>query len=86
MGESTSGLEAHFIRLASRDSPDRTCAKPTLPYDLRTETEANERRCDFVLFRGRILVNDPALHHKDHASNGGDIFQGIAVERNNVRL
>ena len=33
-----------------------------------------------------VLVNDPALHHEHDAPHGRDVFQRIAVERNDVGL
>src|SRR6516225_10706022 len=33
-----------------------------------------------------VFVNSTALHDKDNAPNGGDVFQWIPIERDDVRL
>jgi hypothetical protein len=33
-----------------------------------------------------ILIDDPALHDKYNAPDGGDVFQRVSIERDDVRL
>ena len=34
----------------------------------------------------RVLVDDAALHDEDDAADGRDVFEGVAVERDDVGL
>src|ERR1700676_508146 len=66
-----------------RDDDYRSSAKPSRLSKL-------ESRLDACIKRNRaargVLVNHAALHYKYNAPNGGDVFQRVSIERNDVRL
>src|ERR1700720_3561449 len=68
---------------AQRDDDYRSSAKPSRLSRLESRLDASVRRNRAA--RG-VLVNHAALHYKYHAPNGGDVFQRVSIERNDVRL
>src|ERR1700686_3667459 len=68
---------------AERDDNSRSSAKPSrLP--------KVESSLDTCIKRNRaargVLVDHAALHKNPTAPNGGDVFQRVSIERNDVRL
>src|SRR2546423_4940830 len=61
---------AHTAQRLTRQTPPNNCSKSGL--DARVDRNRVARD---------VLVNDAALHHEDDAPNSRDVFQRVAVER-----
>src|ERR1017187_7035189 len=68
---------------AERDDNYRSSAKPSrLP-----KVESRLDACIKRQLAARGVLGPPApLHYKHSAPNGGDVFQRVSIERNDVRL
>jgi hypothetical protein len=68
----------------SAPSGSRHCYEIKRKYlSLLTNSEGHREK---LSHRRLILVHSPAFHHKNYTPHGCDVFERIAVERDDVRL